>query len=260
MSKILTLNSKIITHNGKSLVNIKNIAKATTLKAWYAARLEPPVADGTAMASLFDWSNNGVSCAQGTAGSRPLYKTNIINGLPAFFFDGVNDSMAFSDLTLGKNKPGLTAYVVFKRSANTNIQSLFAIFASAVGSRFTANLNIGGGTNSLGIGIRRATEASVSALTPTQDTLFHVMAGVADYTNNIGSVWLDSALKGTAAIGGTAGANSENANSSTTGALGSGAGFLFGYIAELVFCESAHTPSEIMDIMAALKIIYGTPQ
>lgn len=258
MSKILTLNSKIITHNGKSLVNINNIAKATGLKAWYATRLEPVVANDTSIAALSDFSNNATALAQGTGANQPKYKTNWLGTFPAWFFDGANDSFLFSDNTLGKNKPGITVYMVFKNNRTTANQTIFQLYNNAGVSRFVITLNTGTSANNIFVGCRRANEASVAAQFAQFDLLTDVFCGVADYTNNLLSAWFNGVLRQTVAIGGTAGANSENLNSASSGAVGSGASGPFqGAVFEVVFCEAAHTPSEVANNMAALRIIYG---
>src|SRR5438034_112705 len=40
-----------------------------------------------------DQSGNGINAFQGTAGTKPAYKTNSINGKPVLSFDGVDDFM-----------------------------------------------------------------------------------------------------------------------------------------------------------------------
>lgn len=49
--------------------------------------------DNDAVATAKDFSGNGRDLTQGTAANRPTFKTNIINGLPVYRFDGTNDSL-----------------------------------------------------------------------------------------------------------------------------------------------------------------------
>lgn len=258
MSNILLNNSKILLHNNRALVTFKNLANATNLKAWYAARLEPVVADGSAMASMFDFSGNLTALAQGTAGNRPLYKTNIINGLPAFLFDGTNDRMNFTSNALTQNKTGLTSYIVWKRVAGTGAnQGLFSFFNNAGSARHSMFINTGTSFNEMFVAGKRVTETAAIASTAHLDTSFHVGVNVTNYAGDLLSLYLDGYLRQSAVIGGTSGANSQNAVSSATDTLAHGTSFLNGYICEYIFCDAAHTGEEVTDIMTTLQRIYG---
>ncbi len=48
-----------------------------------------------------DFSTNGRNFTQGTSGSKPLYKTSILNGQPAFLFDGTDDYLSASAFMSG---------------------------------------------------------------------------------------------------------------------------------------------------------------
>jgi hypothetical protein len=259
MSNLLLSNSKILLNNGKPLVNFKNLAKATSLKAWYAARLQPVVADNTAMASLSDFSNNSTVLSQATSGLRPKYRTNIINGLPAIEFDGVDDRLAFTSTSLTQNKSGLTTYVVYKRIAGTGNQGIVNFLNGSGTVRHGITLNTGAGFDQIFGAARRVTESAATASFVNQDTQFHVIANLTNYATDLLSVYFDGQLKNSAVIGGTAGSNSQNVASTGLDGIGSqGAGVYFnGYIAEFLFCEAAHSPKEVVDIMTALRHIYG---
>jgi hypothetical protein len=58
------------------------------------ARAITGLADGDAVGSWEDLSGNGRHAVQATAGSKPIYKTGILNGTPVVRCDGVNDWMA----------------------------------------------------------------------------------------------------------------------------------------------------------------------
>jgi hypothetical protein len=59
---------------------------------WYAANTES-YSDGDAVGTLNDRSGNGRNATQATAGYKPTFKTNILNGLPGILFDGSNDRL-----------------------------------------------------------------------------------------------------------------------------------------------------------------------
>jgi hypothetical protein len=54
--------------------------------------------DNTAVDVWTDQSTNKKNARQSTAGSRPLYRTNVVNGLPAIQFDGTDDQMLLDGL------------------------------------------------------------------------------------------------------------------------------------------------------------------
>lgn len=58
---------------------------------WIAPWQEVGYSDGDAMATVKDFSGNGRDFTQATSGSRPLFKTNILNGQPSVKFDGTDD-------------------------------------------------------------------------------------------------------------------------------------------------------------------------
>lgn len=60
--------------------------------------------DNTAVDVWTDQSTNKKNARQSTAGSRPLYRTNVVNGLPGIQFDGTDDEMLLDGLvTPGSN-------------------------------------------------------------------------------------------------------------------------------------------------------------
>jgi hypothetical protein len=56
-------------------------------------------ADGSSVTTWDDSSSANHDFTQGTAGSRPTYQTNELNGLPVVRFDGTDDSMLGGDLS-----------------------------------------------------------------------------------------------------------------------------------------------------------------
>jgi len=65
--------------------------RKTNLKLWLEADTLTYLADGDQPATWPDISGNNNDFTQGTLANTPVFKTNILNGRPAFLFDGVND-------------------------------------------------------------------------------------------------------------------------------------------------------------------------
>lgn len=112
------------------LVEMKLPATELTLtpSLWLKADAITGLVDGNGVAAWLDASGNGKSVAQSTAGYRPLYKTNIINGLPAVLFDGGDDFLASTSLLsdlLAAGGAG-TVYVVARSTAAAHDQTLFS--------------------------------------------------------------------------------------------------------------------------------------
>lgn len=83
-----------------------NPASIAGLTLWYKANTLA-LNDADPIASVTDWSGAGYTGTQGTAGYKPLYKTAIQNGLGVMRFDGSDDALGFSSLSLG------TAHTIF---------------------------------------------------------------------------------------------------------------------------------------------------
>lgn len=90
------------------------------LTLWFAVDRLTGFNDGDAVTTWPDRSGNGYDVTQGTAGSRPLYKTNIFKGKPALLFDGVDDY--FENTTVNPFTAGAarTHFIVLKPTANTD--------------------------------------------------------------------------------------------------------------------------------------------
>src|SRR5689334_16189447 len=64
------------------------------LVLWLAADRITGLADGAAIVTWTDLSGTGHDATQATGSKQPLYKTNILNGLPGALFDGTDDVMS----------------------------------------------------------------------------------------------------------------------------------------------------------------------
>lgn len=71
------------------------------------------LSDNDPVGTWTDSSSEGNDAIQGTTGNKPLFKTNILNGLPVVRFDGSNDFMVVAGFTKG----AFTAFYVYKSTA-----------------------------------------------------------------------------------------------------------------------------------------------
>lgn len=94
------------------------------LTLWVDASAISGLSDGDPVAVWSNLSPNlTLHLSQGTATSRPTYKTGILNGLPVVRFDGVNDLLSSSHPTnfIGSSSTAYTMFSVFKaRVINTD--------------------------------------------------------------------------------------------------------------------------------------------
>ena len=78
--------------------------------------------DGDPVSTWTDQSSNHLSFAQGTAGAKPTYKTNIVNGKPAVLFDGgdflTSDSVPYS--TLYPQNCQQTMFIIMNNTSPTS--------------------------------------------------------------------------------------------------------------------------------------------
>jgi len=79
------------------------------LQLWLDASQITGLNDGDAVATWSDVSGNARDFTQGTASSRPTYKTNQRGSLPAVLFDGIDDYLSATFSCTGK-----TVVCVFK--------------------------------------------------------------------------------------------------------------------------------------------------
>lgn len=97
---ILTTNKGFWTPSGSSE---PTLGYTTNLWAhWKANSLS--LSDNDAVASWADSSGNGYTMSQATAGNKPVYKTNIVNGYPAVLFTSASSQF----MATSGNGPGGT--------------------------------------------------------------------------------------------------------------------------------------------------------
>jgi hypothetical protein len=144
---------------------------ATGLRLWFDASQIPGLSDGNAVIQWNDASGNSNHAAQGTVGSRPTYRTNVVNGKPVVRFDG-GDELAITNAdaaALTNNQDGLTIFTVASLSAADGAVRDLIFFST----------NTAAGTTRLKMGQRSGPVWAVSGRRLDADTLQHVTGSTA---------------------------------------------------------------------------------
>lgn len=246
------------------------------LVAWWSADVPSSMAQAsngtTAVGANNDpvayWADllNGYALTQTTNNNRPLYLTSGINSRPALSFDGVNDNVnatsgAVCDAV--RNTGGFTAIVVV--NLTTSAAGVSVSFLSRNGSnaqsRFnlTANFN----TNGFFLGGRRQETDTVANVQGPNGTFTSgvtcISAGVADYANSDGYLYVNGALNATNTSWLTNGLTPDSASAAVSvGGLPDGATQqLQGRIAQVLWYKRALSADEVAYVSRWLGRPYG---
>lgn len=92
--------------------NSINPASFPGLALWLKGNAIVGLNDGDPITTWSDSSGNGNNATQSTAGSKPLYKTNVLNGLPGVLFDITDDSLSVTSISFSDNS-NLTFFIVY---------------------------------------------------------------------------------------------------------------------------------------------------
>lgn len=92
-----------------------------------------PVATGTAVSRVQDWSARNTSISQATASKQPLAGTR--QGIPCYTFDGLNDALQVATINLTTTQAITVAVVEFRPVANVGVVW-----------EFGTDINLGGGS------------------------------------------------------------------------------------------------------------------
>ena len=221
------------------------------LIVWCAARLETGYVDDDPVGTWTDQSGNNLHAgASGT--TRPLYKTNVLNGLAVLRFDA-DDYMSIGSINL----TGTDAVSVFGvYSAPSGGDRVFYEFSDNVNSytdSFLCYRTAGNAPTALVKGdVGYCTTTSARTLTTTHRIVTYVFDK--SLSSNESAVYVDS-------VGGAACAtNNTNAFGTRTSFIAARGGaslFLNGDIAEFLFYNRAVTAGERGQIETYLSSLYG---
>jgi hypothetical protein len=101
----------------------------SNLAYWYSAD-SGITKDGSNLVSQWnDRSGNARNVTQATAGNKPVYTTNQVNGLPAVIFDGSNDFLSLN-ASIFTNTSNITFFAVAKITTASQYATLFSQYLS----------------------------------------------------------------------------------------------------------------------------------
>lgn len=188
--------------------------------------------------------------------ARPLYKTNIANGQPSLLFDGINDAMVASGLTLagaqtiiGVFKPGDSVaggLVAYEQGLNANTTpGTYLVLQNSSGNS-AMMVNRGGGSN----------RSSYTFPTPAANTLV-MLTQITDGNHANHRLYKDGAL-----VQLTNGISSNGGSGNTTADLylasrASTSLFFSGHVLRLIIFNRMLTDRERRQVEAQLAALYG---
>jgi hypothetical protein len=89
------------------------------LRAWYKADAITGLLDGDPVASWTDSSGNGFTLSNATTAQRPVYKANMLNGLPIVRFDAVDDGLFTNTALFTASGVPWTVFAVYENNLHT---------------------------------------------------------------------------------------------------------------------------------------------
>lgn len=186
--------------------------------AWFDAGTESYV-NAAAVPTASDRSGNVHDATQATGANRPSFATGVINSLPAYRFDGVNDMLQTAAIALAQP---LNLFMVGK-SAVDGVSQYFCDDA-ANGNSLAVFKPVG---NTLNLW------AGIGLTGPALDTTFHIIHGLFNSGTSV------ARLDGGSGTAGNVGTNIPSGI--TIGAYQAGLAFLNGDIAEYLLYGALST-------------------
>lgn len=154
--------------------------------AWFKGDGIVGLADTNPVASWNDVSGNGNHAVQAVGADQPLYRTNIVNGLPVVRFDGVSDFLQ-SPYSASNNPDTVhqSIFTVFRTASVAAIQIMVwqgEAAGNGFGLEFEAHTQIGNGllqANAVGAYVGGQNTQPGSNLFPFTDTTnFHILTAL----------------------------------------------------------------------------------
>lgn len=201
-----------------------------------------------------DKSGNGYDLPQVTSGNRPDYSGSL-NGRNIITFAGGPDHLRrVTGTSVGKNAPGLTAYIVWNHTSSpTGGRQNILVVGTASGTRFA--LYGGLTSNKLSVVARRLDADAITTLTGSANlgTSWHFATVVVDCVAGTIDSWLDGASDGSASLP-SSGGNSSNTDTNIVTISSGNASFdLVGGFAEMIIYNAAHSALERKRVQGYLR-------
>lgn len=227
-------------------------ASLPNLALWVRADAITGLADGDTVTTWTDSSSAGNNLSAGA--TKPVYKTNQINGLPAVSITGTQSLLL--PVGLVKNLAGLTILSVVKFSSLTGDGQFAIWYLNGSGAMVQAYRS----GSLVGLGGRRATTdlfQSATASGALVTTAAQMLVFRIDWQGTALNIYINGSSVASNTSFQTSG-NSANTNS-TSGTLGNYAGTdpLNGAIGEFIICQSALSVSNRQQAEAYLRAKWG---
>lgn len=215
-------------------------------------------ANGASVGQLTDRFGVGFTAIQATAGNKPTFETNVLNGQPAVLFDGTNDVMSISQLTFCKNIAGITLHFVYSTSSSSD-QYIIHAATNAWATRLNFVPKLSSNVHFAG----RRLDADSAAVFNNGYQITATTAQVAsitwDYTTGLISFYHNGLLIATTNDA-SAGAATSNTDNSTATLIGSAVGataFFNGRLFQLTGYSTAHSRSNVQTAYRFFKTKFG---
>lgn len=265
----ITQSSRLIAearlHTAQTLTVSSTVASITNLILWLEPTLDGNVVSSSAASpedghKVSAWNDNNpqltikTNLAQATDSMRPLYKTNILSGLPAIKFDGTNDYFSISNI-ISRN---YSIFVVMKTSV-----------AGATGHAYLGKQiitsEVAGVTNdiiplSIGGGFVKAftgnPDSTLTGSVSVSNNTAHIICTTRNETSGARTIYVD----GTADGSDTSRTGTLNASTSTTIGVDIVNGLYFdGYVGEIIIFDRVLKAEERTSATAYLSKKWSIP-
>lgn len=254
MNIVTDINGNVIAESGTVIIGSNGLETRRGLISWQAARLEPVLADSTAQVQLSDFSKNGSILTQATAGDRALYRTNQINGLPAFQFVS-SDIYNWTNKALLRNVTGASFSAIYKKTSGVGNQTLFYFsINSSLSGRFGFTNNIATDLN-CSFSCRRLDADSASPIQVYQNsTDVFAVIGTVDYVTGKQILYINGVLISSVTLPNPGGATQNNDSLCAT--IG-GTNPFIGLLSELRVANATWSESEVAQEFKLLNDLYN---
>lgn len=235
-------------YNGPNLVWGNKVPRSiTNLLLWWCTQ-DSTYTNGQKVDGSFRGRRNGEIMGTSTVDFQPTYVTNGINGLPSFYYDGVNDVSATFNYTFTSS---FSFFVVMKLDTFAN--------------RFSSPLWYFGGGYPSGLYIDPAGKVRFYAYSTTSQADEDIVTSSGSITANVPFIAGANKINDTMEVYLNNAKNSlttgKTYQASTTGnfSIGGNGNYMQGLISEILVFDRALTSSEVLKVNNYLSIKYAIP-